>query len=101
MCALQLKYLQKPWEIFSDLKNSQGIQISLLQHAQSYVKCYKRSLEERTSANSFCIEKNRINLKWDGRCDSPDHNEKYLTYSIFYQSLKKVIAVFLIQEIEV
>ena len=34
-------------------------------------------------------------------CDSPSHNGKDLTYSLFDQSLKKVIAVSLIQVAEV
>ena len=29
----------------------------------------------------------------DGRCDSPGHNTKYLTYSLFDQEVKKVIAI--------
>ena len=75
-----------------------SIKISLVRHARPYAKCYKRSLEERTIANSFCIEKKRINLKWDGHCDSPGHNAKY---SLFDQSLTKVIAVSLTQVTEV
>ena len=40
-------------------------------------------------------------LSGDGRCDSPDSKAKYLTYSLFDQSLKKVIAVSLTQVTEV
>ena len=36
-----------------------------------------------------------------GYCDSPCHNAKYLTYSLFDQSLKKDIAVSLTQATEV
>ena len=40
-------------------------------------------------------------LSGDGRCDSPGQNAKYLTYSLFDESLKKVIAVSLTQVTEV
>ena len=40
-------------------------------------------------------------LSGDGRCDSPGHNAKYLTYSLFDQNQKKVIAVSLTQVTEV
>ena len=39
-------------------------------------------------------------LSGDGRCDSPGHNTKYLTFSLFDQSLKKVIAFSLTQVTE-
>ena len=32
-------------------------------------------------------------LSGERRCDSPSHSAKYLTYSLFDQSFKKVIAV--------
>ena len=40
-------------------------------------------------------------LSGDGRCDSSGHNAKYLTYSLFDQILKKVIAVSFTQVTEV
>lgn len=30
-------------------------------------------------------------LAGDGRCDSPGHNSKYLTYSFYHERLKKII----------
>ena len=37
----------------------------------------------------------------DGRCDSPGHNAKYLTYSLYDQIQKKVVAISLTQVTEV
>ena len=39
-------------------------------------------------------------ISGDGRCDSPGHNAKYLTYSLFEQDLKKVVAMSLTQVTE-
>ncbi|XP_057291350.1 uncharacterized protein LOC130613956 [Hydractinia symbiolongicarpus] len=39
-------------------------------------------------------------LSGDGRCDSPGHNAKYLTYSLFDQRLNKVTSVSLTQVTE-
>ena len=40
-------------------------------------------------------------LSGDERCDSPGHNAKYLTYSLFDPSFKKVILVSLTKVTEV
>ena len=37
----------------------------------------------------------------DGRCDSPGHNAKYLSYSLFDQNMQKVFSVSVIQVTEV
>ena len=47
------------------------------------------------------MKQRELILSWDGRCDSPGHNAKYLTYLLFDQSLKRVIAVSLTQVTEV
>ena len=48
------------------------------------------------------LHRNRgLILSGDWRCDSPGHNAKYLTFSLFDESLKKVVAVSLTQVTEV
>ena len=38
-------------------------------------------------------KKSHCRLSGDGRCDSPDHNAKYLTYSVFDQLKSKIISM--------
>ena len=38
-------------------------------------------------------KKGRCRLRGDGRCDSPGHNAKYLTYSMFDQLKSKIISM--------
>lgn len=40
-------------------------------------------------------------LAGDGRCDSPGHNSKYLTYSFYHEHLKKIIHTVQVQVQEV
>ena len=47
------------------------------------------------------MKQRELILSWDGCFDSSDHNAKYLTYLLFDQSLKRVIAVSLTQVTEV
>ena len=39
-------------------------------------------------------------LSGDGRCDSPEHNAKYMTYSMLDQNTNKIIAMSLVQVTE-
>ena len=56
-------------------------------------KAWKKEQSQIVSA----LKQRGLILNGDVRCDSPGHNPKYLTYSLFDQSLKKVIAVSLTQ----
>ena len=47
------------------------------------------------------LSKGPLILSADGRCDSPGHNAKYLTYSFHDPNLQKVIAISLTQVTEV
>jgi len=41
-----------------------------------------------------------IDLSGDGRCDSPVHNAKYLTYSFMDKNTNKILAFTLTQVLE-
>ena len=48
--------------------------------------------KEKAIIFSNSYEKELI-LCGDGRCDSPSHNAKYLTYSLYDQIQKKIVAI--------
>lgn len=56
--------------------------------------------KEQASIVLNCMDRNVV-YSGDGRCDSPGHNAKYLTYSLFDQDLQKVSSVSVTQVTEV
>lgn len=54
----------------------------------------KSSIEESIKLHGNCI------LSGDGRCDSPGHNAKYLTYSLLDQLSKKIVSISITQVTE-
>ena len=73
----------------------------LLRHARPYatnhISATNEAWKEEQTQIVSALKQRGLTLCGDGRCDSPGHNAKYLTYSLFDQSLKKVIAVSLTQ----
>ena len=57
-------------------------------------------LNERHKVLSGALRKKQINVIGDGRCDSPGHNAKYLTYSMQNQETKEVVSVNVVQVTE-
>ena len=59
-------------------------------------------LEKKKQSQIVSASKQRgLILSGERRCDSPSYSAKYLTYSLFDQSLKKVIGVSLTRVTEV
>ena len=70
----------------------------MLDHTLSVTnEVWKKKQSQIVSAS----KQRRLILSGDGHCDNPSHNAKYLTYSLFDQNLKKVIADSLTQVTEV
>ena len=90
--------LEKYFQILNIPWVSKSRYYNMLDHMLSVTnKAWKKELSQIVSAS----KQRGLILSGDGRCDSPGHNAKYLTYSLFDQSLKKVIAVSLTQVTEV
>ena len=52
---------------------------------KNYINMSKSISEEEKEIGPFY-------LNGDGRCDSPDHNAKYLTYSFMNKNTNKIVA---------
>lgn len=57
-------------------------------------------IKEQNSLSSF-VDSQPLFVSGDGRCDSPGHNAKYMTYSLLDQKVGKVITISLTQVTEV
>ena len=57
----------------------------------------ERYCRENNSILNHLKEQGLCCLTGDGRCDSPGHNAKYLTYSFMDQITNKIVAMTIIQ----
>ena len=60
----------------------------------------ERYCRENNSILNQLKEQGSCCLSGDGRCDSPRHNAKYLTYSFMYQITNKIAAMTITQVTE-
>ena len=101
MCALQLKYLQRAWEIISDLKHSLGIEISLLRYARPYASVQNEAWKEEHSQMVSISKQRRLILSATGVVLAQVTMQNISLIKFLNQSSKKVSPVSLSQLTEV
>ena len=85
---------------FSSIKHFEKSTYQRYQNKYLFGVINETWLDERARVLQHASKKGYINVIGDGRCDSPGHNAKYLTYSMQDQESKEVASLNVVQVTE-